>query len=92
MGVFTFVCKESGNEWSAKQIKDGELEATASDTFELQRKLVNAALATDSSGGVQSSFSYVTKNSAVFQVPNSFFPPFLVHFNSESVLFLCICI
>ncbi|KAI5659377.1 hypothetical protein M9H77_28170 [Catharanthus roseus] len=68
MGVFTFVCKESGNEWSAKQIKDGELEATASDTFELQRKLVNAALATDSSGGVQSSFSYVTKNSAVFQV------------------------
>ncbi|KZV49013.1 hypothetical protein F511_09609 [Dorcoceras hygrometricum] len=67
MGVFTFVCKESGSEWSAKQL-NGELEASADCTFDLQRKLVQAALAVDSSGGVQSSFSYVTPSSAVFQV------------------------
>lgn len=76
MGVFTFVCKASGNEWSAKQIKDGDLEATAADTYQLQRKLVQAALAADSAGGVQSSFSFVTKNSAVFQV-SVFYPPLL---------------
>ncbi|KAL3332057.1 hypothetical protein AABB24_032591 [Solanum stoloniferum] len=67
MGVFTFVCKDSGDEWSAKQFK-GDLEASASCTYDLQRKLVQAALASDSSGGVQSSFSFVTPSSAVFQV------------------------
>ncbi|KAM3301183.1 60S acidic ribosomal protein P3 [Capsicum baccatum] len=67
MGVFTFICKESGDEWSAKQHK-GDLEASASCTYDLQRKLVQAALASDSSGAVQSSFSYVTPSSAVFQV------------------------
>ncbi|XP_073124254.1 large ribosomal subunit protein P3z-like [Henckelia pumila] len=67
MGVFTFVCKESGAAWSAKQL-NGELEASADCTFTLQRKLVQAALSADSSGGVQSSFSYVTPSSAVFQV------------------------
>ncbi|KAH6777337.1 60S acidic ribosomal protein family [Perilla frutescens var. frutescens] len=66
MGVFTFVCRESGSDWSAKQL-NGELEATADSTFALQRKLVQAALSTDS-GAVQSSFSYVTPKSAVFQV------------------------
>ncbi|XP_073043419.1 LOW QUALITY PROTEIN: large ribosomal subunit protein P3z-like [Primulina eburnea] len=67
MGVFTFVCRESGAAWSAKQL-NGELEASADCTFTLQRKLVQAALSADSSGGVQSSFSYVTPSSAVFQV------------------------
>ncbi|XP_073146646.1 large ribosomal subunit protein P3z-like [Henckelia pumila] len=67
MGVFTFVCRESGSEWSAKQL-NGELEASADCTFALQRKLVQAAVSVDSSGGVQSSFSYVTPRSAVFQV------------------------
>lgn len=67
MGVFTFVCKASGGEWTAKQLK-GELEASASSTYDLQRKLVQAALAEDCSGGVQSSFSYVLPTSAVFQV------------------------
>ncbi|KAL8504424.1 hypothetical protein ACS0TY_015844 [Phlomoides rotata] len=67
MGVFTFVCKGSGDEWSAKQF-NGDLEASATSTFELQRKLVQVALSADSSGGVQSSFSYVTPASAVFQV------------------------
>ncbi|CAN4084731.1 unnamed protein product [Withania somnifera] len=67
MGVFTFICKGSGDEWSAKQHK-GDLEASASCTYDLQRKLVQAALASDSAGAVQSSFSYVTPSSAVFQV------------------------
>ncbi|XP_047965275.1 60S acidic ribosomal protein P3-like [Salvia hispanica] len=66
MGVFTFVCRESGSDWSAKQLK-GDLEASADCTFDLQRKLVQAALSVDS-GAVQSSFSYVTPKSAVFQV------------------------
>uniref|UniRef100_A0A6M2EGS6 60S acidic ribosomal protein P3 n=1 Tax=Populus davidiana TaxID=266767 RepID=A0A6M2EGS6_9ROSI len=68
MGVFTFVCRSSSNEWSAKQISDGNIEASASSTFELQRKLVQSALSAESSGAVQSSFSYVTPSSAVFQV------------------------
>ncbi|PIN11546.1 hypothetical protein CDL12_09168 [Handroanthus impetiginosus] len=67
MGVFTFVCRGSGAEWTAKQL-NGELEASADGTFELQRKLVQAALSAESSGAVQSSFSYVTPSSAVFQV------------------------
>ncbi|XP_031108240.1 60S acidic ribosomal protein P3 [Ipomoea triloba] len=67
MGVFTFVCKASGSEWTAKQLK-GDLEASACSTYDLQRKLVQAALAEDCSGGVQSSFSYVLPTSAVFQV------------------------
>ncbi|KAJ7955816.1 60S acidic ribosomal protein P3-like [Quillaja saponaria] len=67
MGVFTFVLRSSGNEWTAKQFS-GDMEASAPSTFELQRKLVQSALASDSSGGVQSSFSYVSPSSAVFQV------------------------
>nr|XP_010929388.1 60S acidic ribosomal protein P3 isoform X2 [Elaeis guineensis] len=67
MGVFTFVCRSSGADWSAKQLT-GDLEASASSTYELQRKLVQAALAADSSGGVTSSFSMVSPCSAVFQV------------------------
>uniref|UniRef100_A0A5B7BX53 Putative 60S acidic ribosomal protein P3 n=1 Tax=Davidia involucrata TaxID=16924 RepID=A0A5B7BX53_DAVIN len=67
MGVFTFVCKSSGDDWTAKQLT-GDLEASAGSTFELQRKLVQVALCSDSSGGVQSSFSYITPSSAVFQV------------------------
>lgn len=67
MGVFTFVCRSSGSEWSANQLS-GDLEASASSTFDLQRRLVQAAAAVDSSGGVQSSFSMVSPCSAVFQV------------------------
>ncbi|GMP36663.1 hypothetical protein CsSME_00008719 [Camellia sinensis var. sinensis] len=67
MGVFTFVCRSSGDEWSAKQLS-GDLEASAGSTYELQRKLVQASLSSDSSGGVQSSFSLITPSSAVFQV------------------------
>ncbi|KAF2577531.1 hypothetical protein F2Q70_00007884 [Brassica cretica] len=39
MGVFTFVCKSKGGEWTAKQ-HEGDLEASASSTYDLQRKLV----------------------------------------------------
>ncbi|CAL9136204.1 unnamed protein product [Musa textilis] len=67
MGVFTFVCRSSGGEWSAKQLS-GDLEGSAASTFALQRLLVQAALAVDSSGAVQSSFSMVSPASAVFQV------------------------
>ncbi|CAL9109333.1 unnamed protein product [Musa acuminata var. zebrina] len=67
MGVFTFVCRSSGGEWSAKQLS-GDLEASAASTFDLQRLLVQEALAVDSTGGVQSSFSMVSPSSAVFQV------------------------
>ncbi|URE39935.1 60S acidic ribosomal protein [Musa troglodytarum] len=66
MGVFTFVCRSSGGEWSAKQLS-GDLEASAASTFDLQRRLVQEALAVDSTGGVQSSFSMVSPSSAVFQ-------------------------
>ncbi|KAK8939130.1 60S acidic ribosomal protein P3-1 [Platanthera zijinensis] len=67
MGVHTFVCRNSGGVWKAKQLT-GDLEGEASSTFDLQRSLVPAAAAVDSSGGVQSSFSFVTPSSAVFQV------------------------
>ncbi|KAL5224590.1 hypothetical protein ABZP36_011229 [Zizania latifolia] len=66
MGVYTFVCRSSGNEWTAKQLK-GELEASAATSYELQRRLVAAASAADSAAGAQSSFAMVTPSSAVFQ-------------------------
>ncbi|MED6168263.1 hypothetical protein PIB30_010324 [Stylosanthes scabra] len=67
MGVFTFVLRKSGADWTAKQ-HSGDIEDSASSTFDLQRKLVNAARAADPSGAVQSSFSLVSPSSAVFQV------------------------
>ncbi|WOL13835.1 hypothetical protein Cni_G22615 [Canna indica] len=67
MGVFTFVCRRSGNEWTAKQLS-GHVEGSANSTYDLQRRLVQAVVAVDSSGGVQSSFSLISPSSAVFQV------------------------
>ncbi|XP_021737625.1 60S acidic ribosomal protein P3-like [Chenopodium quinoa] len=67
MGVYTFVCKKSGDSWSAKQ-HSGDLEAAADSTFDLQRKLVQTALSSGDSGAVQSSFNYITPSSAVAQV------------------------
>ncbi|GER47296.1 60S acidic ribosomal protein P3 [Striga asiatica] len=64
MGVFTFVCRETDGAWSAKQL-NGDLHASADERFDLERKLVHAV---GSSGAVQSSFSYVTPSSGVFQV------------------------
>ncbi|KAL8155803.1 hypothetical protein AgCh_001004 [Apium graveolens] len=68
MGVYTFVCRSSGGEWTGKQHKEGDLEASTASTYELMRKLVQAFLFTDSSGGVQSSFSFVCPNSTIFQI------------------------
>lgn len=68
MGVYTFVCRKSGGDWTGKQHKEGDLEASAESTYELQRKLVQTVLSTDSSGGVKSSFSFVCPDSAIFQV------------------------
>nr|AGV54398.1 60S acidic ribosomal protein P3-like protein [Phaseolus vulgaris] len=67
MGVFTFIVRKSGAEWTAKQ-HSGDIESSADSSYDLQRKLVQAALAADSSGGVQSSFSPVSPSSAIFQV------------------------
>ena len=67
MGVYTFVCRNTGGEWTAKQ-HSGEIEASAATPYELQRRLVAAASAADSASGVQSSFSMVSPSSAVFQV------------------------
>ncbi|KAJ0710224.1 putative 60S acidic ribosomal protein P3 [Helianthus annuus] len=46
MGVFTFVCKSSGGDWTAKQL-NGDLEGSGDSTYALQRKLVNATLECD---------------------------------------------
>ncbi|GLJ09225.1 hypothetical protein SUGI_0104150 [Cryptomeria japonica] len=67
MGVYTFICNQSGGKWSAKQYS-GDLEGSAANTYDLQRHLVNVALTSEGSGVVQSSFSHVTPSSAVFQV------------------------
>ncbi|CAM8888922.1 unnamed protein product [Rhodiola kirilowii] len=66
MGVYTFICRSTGKEWNAKQL-NGDIEASGPTPFDLQRKLVQSALSSDS-GAVQSSFSLVTPSSAVFQV------------------------
>ncbi|KAK4258571.1 hypothetical protein QN277_005008 [Acacia crassicarpa] len=67
MGVFTYVLCNSGDEWTGKQLT-GDIEASASSRFEIEKKLVQSTLAVDSSGPVQSSFSFVTPTSDVFQV------------------------
>ncbi|KAK9740794.1 hypothetical protein RND81_03G060800 [Saponaria officinalis] len=67
MGVYTFVCKKSGAEWSAKQ-HDGDLECSADSEHNLTKQLVQTALNSGDSGAVQSSFSYITPSSAVAQV------------------------
>eukprot|EP00252_Welwitschia_mirabilis_P013394 TRINITY_DN29480_c0_g1_i1.p1 TRINITY_DN29480_c0_g1~~TRINITY_DN29480_c0_g1_i1.p1 ORF type:complete len:120 (-),score=26.26 TRINITY_DN29480_c0_g1_i1:438-797(-) len=66
MGVYTFICKSSGGSWTAKQYS-GDLEGSADSTYDLQRSLVSEAQKAEE-GPVQSSFSYVTPSSAVFQV------------------------
>jgi large subunit ribosomal protein LP1 len=69
MAVFTFVVKCTSGTWTAKQTGgQSSLEDSASNTWELQRKLTNLALTAAGSGVVSSSFSFVTPNSAVAQV------------------------
>ncbi|CAM6022226.1 unnamed protein product [Sphagnum balticum] len=69
MAMFTFVVRFAFGTWMAKQIGDqSNLEGSASNTWELQRKLTNLALTATGSGVVPSSFSFVTLTSAVAQV------------------------
>jgi hypothetical protein len=56
----------NGGEWTAKQ-HSGDIEASSESTFEILL-LVQAALAVDSTGGVQFSYSSISPSSAVFQV------------------------
>lgn len=69
MAVFTFIVKQSGGSWTAKQFGgEADLEASSASTWELQRKLTNLALTSAGSGAVSSSFSLITPTSAVAQV------------------------
>ncbi|KAG0600562.1 hypothetical protein M758_11G043500 [Ceratodon purpureus] len=69
MAVFTFIVKQSGGSWTAKQHGgEADLEASSASTWELQRKLTNLALTAAGSGAVSSSFSLITPTSAVAQV------------------------
>ncbi|XP_020216854.1 60S acidic ribosomal protein P3-like [Cajanus cajan] len=67
MEIFTFILRKSGDKWTAKQYS-GDIEESAPSTFEIQRKLVKAADAADSSAAVRTSFSVVSPSSAIFQV------------------------
>ncbi|KAI5075173.1 hypothetical protein GOP47_0009249 [Adiantum capillus-veneris] len=67
MAVFTFVCRHEDGTWSAKQ-QSGDLEGSADSAFELQRHLSKLAFSSAGSGGISSSFSYITPSAAVFQV------------------------
>lgn len=70
MVAFTFILKEDGGSWSGKQYseEEGDIEADASSTYDLQGKLYQLALQSSSGGGVRSSFSQISPSSAVYQV------------------------
>jgi hypothetical protein len=69
MAVFTFVVRFAFGTWTPKQIGDQfDLEGSASNTWELQRKFTNLALTAASFGVVSSSFSFVTPIFAVAHV------------------------
>ena len=73
MVAFTFVCREKKGSWSATRLseEEGDLEADADSTYELQSKLYQLALENSSGGGVRTSFSLISPHSAVYQVPAS---------------------
>ncbi len=72
MPTFTFICKESDGSWAAERYtsKDDQekLSAEAASTSELQSTLRNLALSSGGAGAVQTSFSFITPQSAIFQV------------------------
>ena len=70
MVAFTFVCREQSGSWSATRYseEEGDLEADADSTYELQGKLYQLALQNSSGGGVRTSFSLISPSSAVYQV------------------------
>ncbi|KAF5199477.1 Transcription factor bhlh [Thalictrum thalictroides] len=59
--------RSSGSEWSAKQTKGGDIEASASSTKDLEKKLVQACLSRYS-GVVSTFFGFCTPSSAVCEV------------------------
>lgn len=70
MVAFTFICREKKGSWSASRYseEEGELEADAESSSELQSKLYDLALENSSGGGVKTSFSLISPHSAVYQV------------------------
>ena len=70
MVAFTFILREKKGTWSAARYseEEGELEADAKSTYELQNKLYQLALDNSSGGGVKTSYSLISPKSAVYQV------------------------
>ncbi|GAQ89573.1 60S acidic ribosomal protein P3 [Klebsormidium nitens] len=72
MSSYVFICDHKGDNWTAKRFSKDEdaepLEAEASSTYELQKKLSDLAKAQGATGGVQLSFSFVTQTKALCQV------------------------
>lgn len=72
MSSYVFICDHKGDNWSAKRFSKDEdaepLEAEASSTYELQKKLSDLAKAQGAAGGVSLTFSYITQKKALCQV------------------------
>jgi hypothetical protein len=72
MSSYVFICDHKGDNWSAKRFSKDEdaepLEAEASSTYELQKKLSDLAKAQGATGGVSLTFSYITQTKALCQV------------------------
>lgn len=86
MSSYVFICDHKGDNWTAKRFSKDEdaepLEAEASSTYELQKKLSDLAKAQGATGGVSLSFSYVTQKKALCQVK------LLLCFERRSVIWL----
>jgi hypothetical protein len=76
MSSYVFICDHKGDNWSAKRFSKDEdaepLEAEASSTYELQKKLSDLAKAQGATGGVSLTFSYITQKKALCQVRSVF--------------------
>ena len=70
MVAFTFILREKKGSWSGTRFaeEEGELEADASSSYDLQQKLYQLALEASSGGGVRTSYSTISPHSAVYQV------------------------
>lgn len=70
MVAFTFILREKKGNWSAIRCseEEGELQADADSTYDLQQKLYQLALQNSSGGGVKTSFSTISPKSAIYQV------------------------
>ena len=72
MSSYVFICDHKGDNWTAKRFSKDEdaesLEAEASSTYDLQKKLSDLAKSQGATGGVSLSFSYITQTKAICQV------------------------